>query len=142
VSPCCSRKNRRFGELKLVVITNVVASPVIVPTLKIEARCSSETSVLRRSTRRHIPEGGTHQSNRWFSFSAAQSTCQRFHRTRRLRAVWQFSRYVAPVLVTALHISLAPNIAPHHCNITYILFEMNCGALQQRTHQLVRVPRH
>jgi hypothetical protein len=43
------------------VTANVVTSSVILSTLKIEATCSSETSVITIPTRRHIPEDGIPQ---------------------------------------------------------------------------------
>jgi hypothetical protein len=51
VTPYDSSKNRRFGSLILSI-------------LMMEVVLSSETSVLIRATRRHIPEGGIHHSHR------------------------------------------------------------------------------
>jgi hypothetical protein len=54
--------NRRTHDLflcsvrRLLVTANVVSSSPILVTLMMEARNSSETSVLRRATRRNIPE--------------------------------------------------------------------------------------
>jgi hypothetical protein len=55
VTPCGSRKNRRFGAKLLLVTANVPSSPILV-TLMMQAIPSSESSVLRNATRRNIPE--------------------------------------------------------------------------------------
>jgi hypothetical protein len=44
--------------LRLLVTANVAPSSLILSTLMMEAICSSETSVLTRPTRYHIPEDG------------------------------------------------------------------------------------
>jgi hypothetical protein len=72
VAPCGCCKNRRFGEtyllhhecsmLRLLVTANVVPSSLIISTLMMEAIRSSETSVLTRTTRRHIPQDGILQA--------------------------------------------------------------------------------
>jgi hypothetical protein len=54
----------RIGELarsvlRLLVNANVVPSSRILITLMMEALCSSETSLLTRATRRHIPDNDT-----------------------------------------------------------------------------------
>jgi hypothetical protein len=64
VTPCGSRKNRRFGGTliflrsvsRLLVTASVVPSSPILVTLMKEALISSETLVLTRDTRRNIPE--------------------------------------------------------------------------------------
>jgi hypothetical protein len=61
-----SYKNRRFGGtyrlsycvLQLLVTANVVLRSLIILILLIEAIHSTETSVLTRAARRHIPEDG------------------------------------------------------------------------------------
>jgi hypothetical protein len=50
--------------LRLLVAANVVPSSPIFVTLMMEAIHSSETSVLRRAARRHIPENGILHSYR------------------------------------------------------------------------------
>jgi hypothetical protein len=54
----------RCSVLRLLVTTNVVPRSSILVTLVMEAICSSETSVLRRAIRRHIPEDGILRSHR------------------------------------------------------------------------------
>jgi hypothetical protein len=61
VPPCGSCKNRISrvflrNVLQLLVAANIVLSSLILLTLMMEAKCSSETSVLTRVTRRHIAE--------------------------------------------------------------------------------------
>jgi hypothetical protein len=63
VTQCGSCKNRRFGwtcrlHKQLLVTAYVVPSSPILVTLMMETILSSETSVITRDTRRHIPEDG------------------------------------------------------------------------------------
>jgi hypothetical protein len=51
------------SALQLVVTAYVVPSSLILFTLMMEAISSSETKVVSRATRRHIPEGGIFQDN-------------------------------------------------------------------------------
>jgi hypothetical protein len=68
ITPCGSCKNRCLGKtyrtvLRLLATANVVPSSTILVILMTEAIRSSETYVLTRATRRHIPEVGIlHQS--------------------------------------------------------------------------------
>jgi hypothetical protein len=80
VGPCGSCKNRRIGGkyclhhqdekkilrnvLQLLVTANVVPSLMILFTLMMKAISFSETSVLTRATRHHIPEYGFLHSHR------------------------------------------------------------------------------
>jgi hypothetical protein len=88
VTPCGSRKNRRFGgtcrlhhqgdrnrrarnnvisiyqpKLAVLVSKNVSSAKILVTRI-MEAICSSETSVLTRTAHRHIPEDGIRHSHR------------------------------------------------------------------------------
>jgi hypothetical protein len=69
ITPCGSYKNRRFRRteersleiflhsvLRLLVTANVVLRSPILVALMMEAILSSESSGLRRATRRNIPE--------------------------------------------------------------------------------------
>jgi hypothetical protein len=49
---------------QLLVTANIVLSSLILFTLMIEAKSSSETSVVSRATLRHIPEDGIPRSHR------------------------------------------------------------------------------
>jgi hypothetical protein len=63
VTPCGSCKNRRYGGalqsvLQLLVTAESVPRSLILFTLMMQAIHSSETSVLTRVLRHHIPEFG------------------------------------------------------------------------------------
>jgi hypothetical protein len=57
-------KNRRASVLRLLVTANVVPSSTILVTLIMEAINTSETSVLTRVARCHIPDYGILHSQR------------------------------------------------------------------------------
>jgi hypothetical protein len=59
VTPCGCCKSR--SVLRLLVTANIVPSSPILVTLMLEMIHSSETSVLTRATRRHIPDDGIPQ---------------------------------------------------------------------------------
>jgi hypothetical protein len=78
VKPCGSCDNRRFvgtyrlhhqgeniSELGTMLVTaKVVASSLILLTLTMEEICFSDTSVLTKATRHHIPEDESLRSHR------------------------------------------------------------------------------
>jgi hypothetical protein len=69
MTPCGSYKNRRFGGRFIGVAGYTRAYHSLCAclysyTLKMEAIRSSETSVLIRATRRHLPEDDNHHSYR------------------------------------------------------------------------------
>jgi hypothetical protein len=67
VTPCGSSENRRntylLSVLQLLVTANAVPISLIRFILMMEATRSSETSVLKSTTRRYIPEGAFFRSN-------------------------------------------------------------------------------
>jgi hypothetical protein len=69
VMPCRVCNNRRFvgtycGVLGLLVAANIPSSPSF-GSLKMEATCFFETSVLTRATQHNIPEDGILHYNVW-----------------------------------------------------------------------------
>jgi hypothetical protein len=54
----CENGYSIYWSIRLPVIANVVPASLILVTFMMEALCSSETSVLTRTTRRKIPEDG------------------------------------------------------------------------------------
>jgi hypothetical protein len=68
ITPCSPLSlNRRFGGTYRILLATFLLAGFAEPiysTLKIEAMCSSETSVgTQRTTRRHIPEDNTLQED-------------------------------------------------------------------------------
>jgi hypothetical protein len=53
------------SAFQLLVTANVVRSALIISTLMMEVILSSETSLLSRTTRRHIQEDDIHQKLHW-----------------------------------------------------------------------------
>jgi hypothetical protein len=64
VTPRGSGMNRRYGRTHLRDTANVVRSSLMVFDLMMEATRSSETSVIKRSTRRYIAKDGILYSHR------------------------------------------------------------------------------
>jgi hypothetical protein len=62
MTPCGSYKNRRFGDAVYNRAYCFALCLLVSFTLKMEAIRSSETSVLIRATRRHLPEDDNHHS--------------------------------------------------------------------------------
>jgi hypothetical protein len=68
--------------LRLLVAANVVPSSLILVTLMMAVIRPSETSVLTRSTRRHIPDDGilhSHRRENLKSYIRSPSFCKCFH---------------------------------------------------------------
>jgi hypothetical protein len=75
---CC-----RVGFVRTDFTANVVPSSRVISALNMEATCSSETSLLSRPARHHIPENGTTYSNmslsldyKWMPVSCKNQGCR------------------------------------------------------------------
>jgi hypothetical protein len=60
----CFLHIHRFSSSQVILLTTCLLAEIISSTLKIEAICSSETSVATQHTRRHIPEDDTLHNHR------------------------------------------------------------------------------
>jgi hypothetical protein len=68
ITPCSPLSvNRRFGGAYRLLLSRWFLAQLVFSTLKMEAICSSETSVdTQQTTRRCIPEDGTHHCERFY----------------------------------------------------------------------------
>jgi hypothetical protein len=94
ISPSLSGRIFRSVGLLLVIVHVVPSLPILVnPTM--EAICSSETSILTRATRRHIPEDGILHT--WYGFFFLISVFN-FEALVFILVRYTFERYSHPLL--------------------------------------------
>jgi hypothetical protein len=86
--------------LRFLFAANVVPSSLILSTLMIKAICFSETSILTRVTRRHIPENGILLFTE--DISNPQNNLKKFKTTNlNVTLGTRFKTFVCALLITA-----------------------------------------